>query len=332
MPHSLLIGADHRLLEIFRFRRIADMVDQVPAGKEEQHLAAHEDQPAQRHADAGQSETGPPAHGLAEITAQDGRPEGTEIDAVIVEGEPAIAARIVLFVELAHDRGNVRLQEADTHHDERQGEIEDVDVVPVTFCHRQLIAALGQGGRDGRALRQALDHQIAILVGAEGIGFPPDGDLRDATVAAAFGDEFVLRVLVVQDLYGFRSLDAHRRMAGHEQQGAEGDGLAVAEIFVSEEAADQGQQIDQRGVGAVLAGGETVVEQEMLRQVEDEQPAHAVVGEALPHFREEQDVQPFRVVAHLIEDRDRRGKRHDDSEQDNDIDNHDLPVPAPRRV
>jgi hypothetical protein len=40
-----------------------------------------------------------------------------------------------------------------------------------------------------------------------------------------------------------------------------------------------------------------VVEQEVLGQVEDQQAAHAVVGEPLPHLGEEQDEQAARVIA-----------------------------------
>ena len=61
-------------------------------------------------------------------------------------------------------------------------------------------------------------------------------------------------------------------------------------------AAHQRQQIDQGGVGGVLAVGEGVVEQEVFGQVEDQQAAHAVVGEPLPHLGEEQHDQAARVA------------------------------------
>ncbi|MNT29694.1 hypothetical protein D3C72_1654480 [compost metagenome] len=85
-------------------------------------------------------------------------------------------------------------------------------------------------------------------------------------------------------------------MTGDQQQGAEGHGLARADEAVGHDAAQQRQQIDQRGVGAVGRPRHGVVEQEVLRQEEDQDAAHPVVGEALPHLREEQDDQSARVV------------------------------------
>ena len=94
-----------RLLQQLRIRRQADVVPAVaPARREEQEPAAHEHQPAQQHADAGEAEARPPADRRAKPGAQHLRPEGAEVDAVIVEREAGIAARIVLRVELADDR------------------------------------------------------------------------------------------------------------------------------------------------------------------------------------------------------------------------------------
>ncbi len=60
------------------------------------------------------------------------------------------------------------------------------------------------------------------------------------------------------------ALDAHGEVAGDEEECAEGDRLARAEPFVGDEAADQRQEIDEGGVGAVLAVAEFVVEEELL--------------------------------------------------------------------
>ena len=61
-------------------------------------------------------------------------------------------------------------------------------------------------------------------------------------------------------------------------------------------AAQHGRDVDQRGIGAVNAVGGVVAEKEVLGQIEDQDGAHPVIGEALPHFREEQHVQPARVA------------------------------------
>jgi non-ribosomal peptide synthetase component F len=63
---------------------------------EQQFLAEHEDHEAERHADAGEAEAVLPAEILAQIAAQDGRPERAQVDAVVVEGEAGIPARIAL--------------------------------------------------------------------------------------------------------------------------------------------------------------------------------------------------------------------------------------------
>ena len=119
--------------------------------------------------------------------------------------------------------------------------------------------------------------------------------------------------MIGQRLRRRRLLDGHRQVAGHQQQRAERDGLAGAEIAVGQDAADQRQQIDQRGVGAVLARAAALVEQEVLGHVEDQDAAHAVVGEPLPHLGEEEDVQALGVLAQLQEDRNERDQRDHDA-------------------
>ncbi len=124
--------------------------------------------------------------------------------------------------------------------------------------------------------------------------------------------------LVGQGLGRGAALVGHGQVAGHQQQGAEGHGLARAENTVGQHAADQRQQVDQGGVGAVLGAGELVAEQEVLGQVEDQDPAHPVVGEPLPHLGEEQDHQaPGVVGAQLEEDRQAR-QDGDEHPQDHD--------------
>ena len=108
-------------------------------------------------------------------------------------------------------------------------------------------------------------------------------------------------------------------MARHEQQGPERNGFPRAEILVGEEPAEQRQQIDERRVRAVLPLSDVVVEQEVLRHVRHEDRPHAVVGEALPHLREEQDMNAARVAAHLPEDGDARGHGDHEAHRNDDV-------------
>jgi hypothetical protein len=110
----------------------------------------------------GEAEAGPPAEGLAEIAAQHRGPEGAEVDAVIVEGEARIAARIAVRIELADDRGNVRLQEADAHDDQRNRQEEDVHVGELRGSASSR-SARRKARRQGEALRHVLDLDAAAF-------------------------------------------------------------------------------------------------------------------------------------------------------------------------
>ena len=79
---------------------------------------------------------------------------------------------------------------------------------------------------------------------------------------------------------------------------------------VGDDTADQGRQVDEGDIGAVLPRGPLVREQELLGQVEDQQAAHAVIGEPLPHLRQEQDGETLGVGAQLPEHR-RAGDERD---------------------
>ncbi len=111
------------------------------------------------------------------------------------------------------------------------------------------------------------------------------------------GGEVVGLAGVGQHLHGGLGLDGHGQVAGDQQQRPEGYGLSRAQPPVRQHPAEEGQEVDQGGVGRVLALGEGVVEQEVLGQVEDQQAAHAVVGEPLPHLGEEEHEQAPGVAA-----------------------------------
>ena len=114
-------------------------------------------------------------------------------------------------------------------------------------------------------------------------------------------------------------------MTGDQQHGAEGDGLARTDEAVGQNAAQQGDQIDQRGVGAVDRPGAPIIKQEVLGQIKDQQTAHAVIGETLPHFGEEADNQPARVVSENLQKYGNPRGEGDDHPQKND-DVHAYPL------
>ena len=125
--------------------------------------------------------------------------------------------------------------------------------------------------------------------------------------------------LVGQRLRRRRLLHRHHEVAGHQKQCAEGDGLAVAEVAVSQEAADQRHEIHQRRVGAVLTLRLPVIEQEMLGHVENQDAAHPVIGKPLPHFGEEQDVQTTRMLTKLPDHRNDGDRGYDKPARNDDI-------------
>ncbi len=94
MSHSRLIGPATRCASAVGARWLAVAFE--PAASEDEHEIAGQ------HADAGQSEAPLPTVGFAEIGAQDGRPETTQVDAEVLEREARVAARIVRPIELAH--------------------------------------------------------------------------------------------------------------------------------------------------------------------------------------------------------------------------------------
>jgi hypothetical protein len=85
-------------------------------------------------------------------------------------------------------------------------------------------------------------------------------------------------------------------MAEHQQRCADRDGFACAQKAVSDHAADHGDEVHKRRVGAVQRLGAVLGKEKMLRQVDHQQRAHAVEGEALPHLGEEQGDEAARMA------------------------------------
>ena len=117
------------------------------------------------------------------------------------------------------------------------------------------------------------------------------------------------------------ALDRHQAVPDREQQAAEQHRFALAEIAVGEIAAEHRGDVDEAGIGPVDQRRLAVGEKPVLGQVEDQQRAHAVVGEALPHFGEEKHVQALGVAGELriLLDGDLAadGEEHDEEEDGN---------------
>ena len=84
-------------------------------------------------------------------------------------------------------------------------------------------------------------------------------------------------------------LERHQAVADGEEDGAELHRLSLPDITVGEIAADHRRDVDQRRVSAVDDVSLLLGKQPMLHQIEDQEGAHPVIGEALPHLGEEQD-------------------------------------------
>ncbi len=143
--------------------------------------------------------------------------------------------------------------------------------------------------------------------------------------AADLGGNIRLETAVAEDQRQQRKdeqlLDRHHEMADRHQDRADDDGAALAEHAVGKEPAENRREIDEPGIKAPdlrrqrlhveraeqrfepafdreqagdVAG--MVRQQEIFRHIEDEQRAHPVIGEALPHFRGEQEGEPARMA------------------------------------
>ncbi|MNJ46076.1 hypothetical protein D3C77_411970 [compost metagenome] len=273
-------------------------------------LAQDEGDQAQRHADAGQAEAIGPAVFDAEVGTGRRGQHRTQVDADVEDGEPAVATRIVLFIQGADDGRDVGLQEAHADDDQRQGE--EQDRLPKAEVPRgfQRIAA---GGREGREAGR-LDHSRGGRVsGHGGSGFSADArdafgrnvdldplvavDGEDRPVLVASIDlQFVGRGADGQVFTTAVALEGHHEVTGDQQDGADDDRLARAEVFVGDHAADDRHQIDQRRIGRIDALRLFRTEQKMLGQVEDQDRPHPIIGKAFPHFREKKNHQPPRVT------------------------------------
>ena len=89
-------------------------------------------------------------------------------------------------------------------------------------------------------------------------------------------------------------------MAEGQQDRTEQHRLALADELVGQIAANNRSDINERGVGAVDDVGFLFRKHPVLNEVEDQQRSHAVVGEALPHLRHEEQEQSLGVSDNLF--------------------------------
>ncbi|PAV92570.1 hypothetical protein WR25_07913 [Diploscapter pachys] len=146
-----------------------------------------------------------------------------------------------------------------------------------TLGDRTLRLAVGPEQRDA-AVVIALDRQLLRAV--DDVSRLHAVHLRDRDVVA----------LAVDRRIGLGGLAAEgeREIAERHQDRAELHRALGPQILVRQIAADQRRQVHERGIAAIQASRCTVAEQEMLRQIERQQRAHAVIAEAFPHFGGEQ--------------------------------------------
>ena len=285
----------------------------------EKGLAEHEDHPAHEHAHPGQAKASPPAEVLSEEAAKDGGPEGTEIDAVIVEGEAGVPAGIAMRVEVAHHSGDVGLEEAHPEDDQRNGEIEHAGRARVLEGPDLELSVRDRGaqaGLDGNPR----NGDPAALARSELVLLALHQDVGDAVVHPALGDDRKDPPAIDQVLPCAGPLKAHGDVTRHQQKRTEGDGLARAQPAVGNESAEKRQKIDQGRVGRIHRAGLGAVEHQVLGQVEDQYAPHAVVGEPLPHLGEKQDNQALRVVPHQLDQHGHaRGEGDEQAEEDDDV-------------
>ena len=88
-------------------------------------LAPEELAQAEYHADARGAEPVAPAVGLSQVAADDRGKQRAQVDAGVEQRETGVSARIVLRVQLADDRGDVRLEESNADDDQGQREVKN---------------------------------------------------------------------------------------------------------------------------------------------------------------------------------------------------------------
>jgi hypothetical protein len=189
-------------------------------------------------------------------------------------------------------------------------------VVPAQLLTQR---AEDQRGEEGADIHADIEDQIGPV--AAWIG----GRIEAADLRRHVG----LERAAAEDQHGQRKqeqrLERHHEMADRHQRRAEQDGAMLAEHAVGENAAEDRREIDEAVIEAVDVRRERLHaerpehrfiqlpertepdhalgipgQQQIFHHVEDEQRAHPVIGEALPHLGREQEGQPTRVAEQVV--------------------------------
>jgi hypothetical protein len=101
------------------------------------------------------------------------------------------------------------------------------------------------------------------------------------------GPEYVDRWIILTA----GAFDGHKAVPYGKQDTAEQHGLALTQITVGQIASENGGDVHKAGIGTVDQVRFGIRKQPVLRQIENENSAHAIIGKTLPHFGEKQHVQ-----------------------------------------
>ena len=173
------------------------------------------------------------------------------------------------------------VHEAEHHADPREGEavVEAVEV-------------LAHGGApDGRDARAHVDAHVEDRERAVAPGIVLAVHLADERrhvrlEEAVAGDE--AREREVEDRDG---LERHQEVPERHERGPDDDRRAETEELVGEEPTDERRQVDEARVPLVDARRVARLPAVVLDEIQDEQRAHAVVAESLPHLGAEEEVE-----------------------------------------
>ncbi len=192
------------------------------------------------HADAGQPETVRPAPAFADVAAHQRGEQRTEIDAGIEQREARIAARVVFRIQLAHDGGDVGLEETHADDDQRQRQVGHAqrglvaDDQPVGAAHG--FVAFRRHAEVAEDQQQAAEHH-RLAHAQPTVGHQP-ADHRHAVHQPAVGAEQIQPGLVAEQVV-LGQVEQQQRLHAVEGEalphlGEEGDvhALGMAEEIV----------------------------------------------------------------------------------------------------
>ena len=177
----------------------------------------------EEHPEPGTCEAKVPIDALGDPARDDGAEEGAEVDSHVEHGKAGVAPFIAGFIESAHERADVWLQQSRADHDQAEAGIEK---------------------------RETMERQ--------------------------------------------------REVAERDDDPTEQHAAVLPEPGVGDQSAEDRREPHAGDVGGVGIAGLRVGKGERFRHVQDEEPAHPVIAEALPHLGEEERGETARVAEELL--------------------------------